>query len=344
MDTQVKAKSKFPHIGKKRRTIRTIMSLFSIFLIIVSTLTVFTPYPVSYLTRFMFRNGVAVAPANYETISSKIETLKDITYPSAYKSNIADVYLPRDVIEPYPVVLWVHGGAFVGGDKRDTEIYATALAAEGYAVVSINYELAPESKYPSPVIQMGEAYLWLESAAAKYGFDTGRIVLAGDSGGAHIAAQFAAIQSNSNYAKEMGIDQLAQIGKIKAMLLFCAPFDVSAITATDSAILNFLMGKLAWAYFGVSNWSELFEYQATISNHLTSKFPPTFISDGNSGSFESHARVFAEDLRKNSVEVETYFIPRDFEVTPHEYQFVMNTVAGAESFQKTLDFLNNSVF
>ena len=322
---------------------RIIAALLAFFLITALALTVFTPFPVSYLARFLFRNGVAVPPADYGEIRLKTEVFKDIAYPSEYSGNTADVYLPKDGAAPYPVVLWVHGGGFVGGDKKDVEVYATALAAEGYAVVCMNYGLAPEEKYPVPVIQTGEAYLWIESAAEEYGFDTDRVVLAGDSAGAHVAAQFAALQSNGGYAGELGQRPLVQNGKIKAVLLFCGPFYVSEIAATGSAAFDFLLGRVAWAYFGTPNWAETFGREATLANHVTDGFPPAFISDGNTGSFEKQGRAFAEDLRRNGVEVETYFPPSDFEVTGHEYQFIMNTPAGMESFRRTLDFLERNV-
>ena len=56
----------------------------------------------------------------------------------------------------------MHGGGFVGGDKSDITGYAVELATKGYTVVNINYALAPKRKYPTPVLQLGEAYEYIK--------------------------------------------------------------------------------------------------------------------------------------------------------------------------------------
>ena len=323
----------------KRKKKRVILISTAAVLAVLLVFTLVSPLPVSYITRLAFLYNSAEAPAGYDEIKSRVAVTKNLKYPSKYKDNSADIYIPQNAKDPCPVVLWVHGGAFVGGDKRDAEIYATALAAEGYAVVCMNYRRAPEAKYPAPVIQTGEAYLWIKTLADRYPMDAERLILAGDSAGAHIAAQFAAIQSNSEYAKEMVIEPIVPPASIKATLLFCGPFDTAKILEIDSRIMNFLMGKAAWAYFGEKAWEGKFASQATVTNYITSDFPPSFISDGNTLSFEEHGRALAEELEANSVPVETYFIPAGEEITKHEYQFVMNTPAAEKSFEKVLEFL-----
>ena len=330
-------------VPKKRRVPQKILGVFALLLVMVLAFSMISPIPGSWLIRFIFRNGVAVAPDNYEEIKAQVTVIKDLSYPSGYKSNFADIYFPKDSIEPLPVVLWAHGGAFVGGDKSDVEIYATALAHEGFAVVCMNYQLAPEAKYPAAIIQTGEAYRWLSDIAAQYPLDMERLVLAGDSAGAHIIAQFAAIQNNKEYAAEMAMEQLVPLGTLKALLLFCGPFDVGKISDGNNALINFLMNTAAWAYWGSRDWADQFSSQATIAPHITAEFPPAFISDGNTGSFESHARDLANVLHRNNVPVETYFISPSMGEAIHEYQFIMNTAAGEESFQKMLGFLNQYV-
>ena len=328
-----------PPKKKKSSFIRIfVMSVASVLVLLILA-AIISPVPVSLVVRFAFRNGLAIAPENYEEIASKVSAIKDILYPSEYEDNIADIFLPKNQEGKAPVVLWVHGGAFVGGSKKDVEIYATMLASEGIAVVSINYQRAPERKYPGPVIQTEEAYRWLVDVADTYDIDQKRIILAGDSAGAHIVSQFAAVQTNKNYADIMGMEQVVPADTLKAVVLFCGPFDVESINKTDNSILDFLLGRTAWAYFGMKNWADEFSDQVAISNHITSDFPPTFISDGNTSSFEDHGRALAADLEDKGVPVETFFVSADDEVTMHEYQFIMNTAAGQESFKKTVDFM-----
>ena len=316
--------------------------LFTVFAMIAFTL--FSPVPISFLLRLAFSNGMAVAPDDYDDMEQSVLVTKDLEYPSKWKSNLADIYIPKEENGPFPVVLWIHGGAFVGGDKSDIEVYATALASKGIATVCINYLRAPEAKYPTPVHQTAEAYQWLCSSADEYKLDMNRLIIAGDSAGAHIASQFAAIQSNEAYADEMAMDQIVPLESFRALLLFCGPFDVSQFSQIDNSVMRFVMGQAAWAYFGRRDWAEYYAEQATISNHITATFPPTFISDGNTGSFEDHGRGLYDALRLKNVSVETYFIPLDTEITKHEYQFIMNTPSGQESFLKTVDFIKRHVY
>ena len=324
---------------KKHAVLRIILISAAAFLIAITVLTVSTYFPVSIAVRIAFMNGPAVAPDNYENIKPRVSATKNLTYPSKFKDNQADIYIPKDKEGPFPVVLWIHGGAFVGGDKRDVEIYATMLASEGIAVAAINYRRAPEAKYPVPVVQTGEAYLWLREIAETYQIDITRLVLAGDSAGAHVAAQFAAVQSNERYAVEMSMEQIVPLKELKAALLFCGPFNISKIVEIDSSAVSFLMERAAWAYFGTKGWAGKFSAQATITDHITPSFPPAFVSDGNTLSFEEHGRELADTLQKNNVPVERCFFSADAEVTKHEYQFVMNTPAGRESFSRTLAFI-----
>ena len=328
---------------KNRKLLYIFLTVFAALFIIMLIFTFFTPLVASLMLRTAFRNGIAIAPNDYENIQESVTVTKNLTYPSVNKDNLADFYIPKETTSLCPIILWVHGGAFVAGDKKDIEIYATVLASKGYAVLSINYHRAPGAKYPTPVIQTGEAYVWLKTVSNDYPIDINKIVLAGDSAGAHIVAQFAVIQTSDSYAKYMSMEQIVPKDAIKAVLLFCGPFDVSKILETNNSVLKFMLDKSAWAYFGTRDWSTKFSYEATIANHVTEAFPPTFISDGNTGSFENHGRELANELGGNGTPVETYFIPKDVEITNHEYQFIMNTPSGIESLQRTLNFLESYV-
>ena len=302
-----------------------------------------SPIPASFLVRAVFEKGNAVPPDNYRQIKQRVNAYKDLRYPSQYEDNLADVYLPMEGEGPFPVVLWVHGGAFVGGSKRDIEIYATALADEGMAVVCMNYRRAPEAKYPTPVVQTQEVYLWLKDVAGTYSLDMNRFILAGDSAGAHIAAQYAAIQSNADYAAQMGLGQVVPIDTLKAALLFCGPYDLGKISEGTNPIIDFFIDRTAWAYFGTKGFNEELVAQTSIAGHVSGSFPPAFISDGNSLSFEEHARDLADVLTDRGVSVETYFIPIEIEKAGHEYQFVMNTPAGEECFGRVVQFIKNHI-
>ena len=73
------------------------------------------------------------------------------------------------VLRKVPVVFWVHGGGYVGGDKEGAKEFATYLADRGQvAVVSLNYEWAPSLEYPGQVKQINQAYQSIKKEAAQY--------------------------------------------------------------------------------------------------------------------------------------------------------------------------------
>jgi acetyl esterase/lipase len=101
---------------------------------------------------------------------------------------LADVYRPQDA-KIRPVIVWIHGGALIMGN-RDLEKSDFLLAfaeAEGCAVVSVDYRLAPETKLPDIISDIEEAFPWLAGDGAKqFHLDPRRIVVAGASAGGYL--------------------------------------------------------------------------------------------------------------------------------------------------------------
>lgn len=102
------------------------------------------------------------------------------------KSLKADVYLPPEGEGPFPGVLMVHGGAWTVGTKTDMSMHARRLATKGYAVVSIEYRLAPQHKFPAQIEDCRTALLWIRENAARFQIDPSRIAGFGYSAGGHL--------------------------------------------------------------------------------------------------------------------------------------------------------------
>ncbi|HEY1375942.1 MAG TPA: alpha/beta hydrolase fold domain-containing protein, partial [Gemmataceae bacterium] len=100
---------------------------------------------------------------------------------------LLDLYLPTKAPgRPLPVVLWIHGGGWKNGSKETCPL--TWLAAEGYAVASLDYRLIPWAKWPAQIDDCRDAVRWLRSNADKYGLDRNHVAAAGGSAGGHLAA------------------------------------------------------------------------------------------------------------------------------------------------------------
>jgi len=99
------------------------------------------------------------------------------------------IYRPRGATGPLPVVMNFHGGGWVSGNIRQSEWWASSIAARsGAAVISVEYRLAPEHAFPGPVEDCYAATLWAVEHAAELGLDVSKLAVMGDSAGGNIAA------------------------------------------------------------------------------------------------------------------------------------------------------------
>lgn len=98
-----------------------------------------------------------------------------------------DLYLPQTEV-PFPLIVYVHGGAWVGGSKDSYANIGRALAAEGLGVVIINYRLSPGVTHPAHVEDLARAFAWVLDNIETYGGDPARIVLTGHSAGGHMVS------------------------------------------------------------------------------------------------------------------------------------------------------------
>jgi acetyl esterase/lipase len=106
-----------------------------------------------------------------------------------------DVFVPETMIKPSPVVLFVHGGAFVSGHRnRSEQIYSNVLyylARRGLAGINIGYRLAQHATYPGATVDIAAVVDWAQEHAGEFGWDPSRIFLMGHSAGAAHAGSYA---------------------------------------------------------------------------------------------------------------------------------------------------------
>ena len=114
----------------------------------------------------------------------------DVPYAGTDNPNqTMDIFLPDEGDGPFPTLIQFHGGAFLGGDKRDAQcIYLINGIRRGYAVVNVNYRLTGEVIFPYPVYDCKAAVRFLRANAAQYCLDASRFAASGDSAGAYFAA------------------------------------------------------------------------------------------------------------------------------------------------------------
>lgn len=327
----------------KKFFIRTLLVLFTLAIIVFAAFKL-SPWPSAMIIRNVFnKGGVSTNDALEKHTPKNITAILDEVYDAADKDAKLDVYYPSSVAadELLPVIVWIHGGGLISGDKAHIRNYCKILASHGYVTVSIDYSVAPEKKYPTPLKQTAAALAYLQQQAKRLHIDTSSFIIAGDSGGAHIAAQTANIIYNNSYAKLIGITPTLNPSQLAGQLLYCGPYDIDNVS-TEGAFGGFMQTVL-WAYSGSKNHkeNELFK-TASIINYINGDYPPSFISAGNGDPLLSHSKALARKLVQINAKVDTLFFPQEMQpALPHEYQFILDTDAGKTALQQSLHFLNS---
>ena len=128
------------------------------------------------------------AGSGSELVPDFMRVLRDLPYGSDPLQRL-DVYCPQAVASAAPVLIVVHGGGFVRGDKAERANAGIHFAKAGYLTMVPNYRLAPAHPWPSGAEDVGTVWRWAQREARTYGGDAGRMFVFGESAGAaHVAA------------------------------------------------------------------------------------------------------------------------------------------------------------
>lgn len=266
----------------------------------------------------------------------------------AYLQNPAlhlDIYQPHDIaaLGIRPTVVWIHGGGWISGSKEHARGYFKRLADQGYNVISVEYQFAPQMIYPEQLLQINQALKFISEHAKAYHIDAQHIYLAGDSAGANLASHYAALISNPDFSRQSAITPFIQREQIKGLILHCGIYDLNAFinTAADKVkLIEWGIVNLVQAYTG--NKKDDADFLKSISpiQYLTVNYPPVFISGGNKDFLTQTQSVpFVNALLRQKIPVTEVFYPESKEFLVHEYQFMMSKKASQQTFQQTIQFI-----
>lgn len=273
----------------------------------------------------------------------------DVCYGNEYPNSFLDIYVHEDAKKRNtPTMIIVHGGGFTWGNKEDGDPFAgneekdwfmDTFMNAGLQVVALDYAYAPDYLYPTPIIQMRQAVCFLQENADKYGLDMSRVIFWGGSAGGQLIGQFANIQTNPAYAKEMGMEAVMKPTDIKALLFNSALLDSNRLAKTDSVISNFIFKKCGRAYWDCKDYEKnpLVE-QSNVIKYVTKDFPPSFISDGNKQTFYDQAKDMAQKLKTLNIVHMLNLYPRSEQKLSHGFESVNNEY-GQKNMKKMLEFL-----
>lgn len=326
-----------------KRILLSLLILLGI-IIIGSWLTLqLTPKPVSLFVRKQFdtsqKTQVYDRPNFFNENMQEITITTDEKYPSENENNILDVYAPKNLKENVPVLFWVHGGAYVGGDKRDCKDYLTMLCAQTKTiVVNLNYALAPEAKHPTPVQQLNEAIEAIKQSQLRIDWDN--IRLGGDSAGAQIASEYLLSLTNNNLQVKNHLKPALESSQVRKFISLSGLLEPDKFTDIDDTVSSFLFKQSGWAYFGDKNFSNREEIKnLSLAKHAKELSQDFFFTDGNQKTFTKQMDKTVDALKKQNLSVTK--ISYDKPELGHEYQFDFNKPEAEKTFKKLVHFLNS---
>ena len=229
---------------------------------------------------------------------TNVETVENVSYGSCDKWHLLDLYRPKDAEGKLPVLLNIHGGAWVYGDKKVYAPYCMYLASQGFAVVNASYRLAPKHTFPAPLEDVGAMVEWVVDHAEEYGLDISNLFFVGDSAGAHLATAYTAIQLNEAYAKSFPGIKVDERFIPKGLLLNCGVFDMEVEWKKQGRALTPFLTDLLGEKPTVESVKQMSPAQ-----FITSDFPSVHLTTSNGDFLRKHSYRLKEVLEKKSVEV-----------------------------------------
>lgn len=300
-----------------RKILYTLLIFIAVFALLMATprlLDFISPgkMPVGY--HFMWADMLAVGTGleklidRAPSIPKGIKEIRNIEYKNVKgKSLQLDMYIPENLQKPAPLLVFIHGGGWKGGERSDYLVYLVAFAKKGYITSTVSYRLLQDGLYPACAEDITEAFRWYFGNGDKYGYDPDRIAVIGGSAGGHLAMLAA-------YGwKQHGTDSLPQSHRIKAIVDIYGPVDLTTEYARTHPLVTGFIGS------SFDEAPQLYTEASPIS-YLDRTDPPTLILHGSSDDLvpASQSVLLKKRLDELGVPSELYILP----LWPHTMDIV----------------------
>ena len=227
-----------------------------------------------------------------------LEVIKNIEYKKVDGNSLQlDIYKPRNLQGPAPLLIFVHGGGWVKGDRADMLALLVDFAERGYVTATVSYTLG---SYPQCAEDVSDAVNWFYDHGEAYGYDPHRIALVGASAGAHLS--MLAAYKDGDVTE--GPDGVKNRPRIKAVVNIFGPVDLTTDFATHHPMVIRFISKT------YEEAPELYK-EASPIRYINEKAPPTMIIHGTSDELvpNSQADLLKEKLKSVGVPCADYRFP-----------------------------------
>lgn len=247
--------------------------------------------------------------------SGKIEQRFDVTYLNLANGREvkADLFYLKKSKQKLLGVVLVHGGGWRSGNKSMNTPLAQQLALNGFFVMSVEYQLSLEAKYPAAVHNLKAAVRWLRSKGQEFNLNENYIAMIGGSAGGQLASLIGATNDNPAYEGNQGYpefsSQVQAVVDLDGLLDFTDEENLAVKRTANSADVFWLEGH----YDSIPDkWRE-----ASALYQVTKKSPPFLFINSSQKRF--HAGYKAMVAQLESMDIKTEIV--ELKNAPHSYWF-----------------------
>lgn len=288
------------------------------------------------------------APRKERTVyPDGIVRVNDLCYGEEFPNSFLDLWQAEPADSSHPTVVYFHGGGMLFGDKATGDPLAAEgaigmmreIVKHGFNLVSVNYALAPDYRFPVQPQQGMQALLWLTRNAESLHLNMDQVIIMGSSAGANMTLLLAQAAANPAYASLLEIKEVIDRERIKALVL-----DESALSVGG---INQNLDLMGASWLGEDDFVSGKKAKLVVAqNYMENTFFPTFVNSSNvEDFFHMEAMYTVSVLKKNGVPYEYFYRTQDEAgALPHGFleQFATNA-ASKECLDRILAFMRQFI-
>ncbi len=226
--------------------------------------------------------------------------VQNIGYDKRYQERRLDVYRPTDTSKKYPVIVNVHGGGLIMGNKEFNTYFCAQLARLGFIIFSVEYRLIPNTKIRGQIDDVSRAMDFVKEIAPAFDGDMSNVYVVGDSAGALLSVYALALQKNRRFANTLNVKPSTL--DVNAAAFISGMFYTTRFDSIGLFLSNSIWGK-GFRRRGIRRFTD--PGYSGIAKHL----PPCYLISGDSDPLLRYTRDFADALSVSDVDHEICVFP-----------------------------------